>query len=281
MSLGRGYKKMFSKTEDYIIESIPKSVGWLKKRKWIKYKTSLMKSEKVLVWFHKSIVLWAYLKKEEEYWLPYEKAIFFMDIFEENNKNPKIFMEEENGIVRFYGVVDKLLIVFTRNFEEVLKTVKKYSNANIKFLSIGNSGKKFHKSLKKNEIAQKINFEKQEDFYSFEESTLVELNEDKDFFDQEYDIVNSKNSEEYGIDELFYFWFDGKKNKKLKHKKYLSMLLFCSSIIFSLFAVFFSYKEKELEYYIDSKFASLSKPNELDDDLNEHLDEIEKLENLL
>lgn len=253
---------MFSNSEDYVIEILPKNIGFFKKRKLVREKLNQILEEKAQVWVKDNIILWAFLKEDELFWMPFEKVAFYLSIFKEENSEAVIIMEEEDGITHYFGVVSKFLISYNRDLDEVLCSMKNYGVSKIKFLSIGKVDKKCNKNLKNYQIAELIGYEKKDFHYEEFDEDAVFINESAD----KYEGFNDHDEKDTPkLNDLFLFWFQ----KKAKHsfintlldffKSHFKMIFLISGFVFLGLAILLKFRNDALEEKISIAMQRLLK----------------------
>lgn len=247
------YLNIFSESENYAIEMIPKNMSFFKKKKFIKDKLNQINHEninheKAMVFVEKSKIMWAFLKNEEKYWLPMEKVHFYLSMFEETGNSILIIEEHLSGKL-YYGLVDNFLVVYTKNYNEAIENINKYNyGQKITILGVGNITEKCHKTINCAQIAAKIGIK--ETRKEIIHDDLIYLNEEND----EYNSSPQKN-----VDELFHYWFDNVKNKvNFKKRAVLFFLIFGMCFFFSI-DVYCLCKESALKSEIAITIEKLNK----------------------
>lgn len=250
------FAKYFSNNEDYAIESIPKNINFFQRKKWIKEKLNLIGDDKALVFIKNSQIMWAYLKDDQKYWLPFEKAQFFLSLFEEKFKCALVVEENESGNL-YYGLVDDFLVVYTRNYDEAVYAIKKYSkhsNLKITHLGIGNVDCECDRVLKFSDVFGKIQTSMQSQKKFQDEDDVIYLNEDGDLYDGVRN-TSSKNAN-VSIDEMFFDWFTNRKSE-LGTKFSFKRICILSAMAF--FMIFFFFGGL---YYQNSKNEKIAEIND-------------------
>jgi len=249
--------KYFSCGEDYAIEAIPKNIGFFKRKKWIQEKLNFIGNEKALVFVKNSKIMWAFLNDEQKYWLPFEKSQFFLSFVNEK-VNDVLITEEKNGEFFYYGISDGFLVAFTKNYDEALMNIRKFSekNGRIFNLGIGKVEKICDKILSFDEISKSVkNVCKNNcEIELQDEDDLIFLNEDVDF----YGDSKQKN---FSLDEIFFQWFSNKTNDSKLEKFGTKRITILASMAAFMLVFFFGglYYQSEKNQKISEINTTLEK----------------------
>jgi hypothetical protein len=234
---------LFSNSLNYAIERIP-NLGFISKKKWVKDKIQSLSLNKALIWVKKNFIVWVEVDDEERYWLPHEKALFYQSFFGEK-KGSFLIAEQSMHNVFYYGLIDDTLVACTNNLEEAINTIKEYSGKKIKYFGVGEVDLKCHNKIKAYEIAEKIGYEKKENG--------VFLNEQRDLYE-------GFNDQEYDLEDLFFHWFDSKKNP-LRRINFLKVIFVLGILIFLGLGYSCALKRKEIAEKIDLNLKKIDNIN--------------------
>lgn len=233
-------KSKFSENESYILETIP-SFNYFKRKNWIQEKVSSLGNQKVLVFTKKKSIMFAFLESDQDYWLPFEKGRFFLKA--SKSKSSSVLIAENVGdYFNYYGFVEDFLVVYTRDFNEAIDSIKtQNNNKDVDIFGFG-----YIDDWLSDMCKQRFSFDQVENIVlnlpkdhseNAIEDDLVYLNEGHD---QGEFVSKSKSN----FDSLFFQWFENSLTGKTKSNKiYLKYIL-------AAFALFLS---ADL-YFIQQKF---------------------------
>jgi len=231
----------FSNSESYVMEQIPDSVGMFQRKQWIKEKMAMLGHQKAVVFVEKSKIMWAFLNEEQSYWMPVEKAKFFLHVFEDNGNCCLISEKTANG-EHYYGMVDNFLVVYTKDYAEAMENINKYSNGRkIEVFGVGDVVLDCDKKLSCAQVNQKIGQKVEE----------TEINDDLIYLNEDHDQKPSISYVSENIDDAFYHWFDNAKNKVKYKRKCVIGALLTGIFFFSIADIYFAYNNAHLRKEID------------------------------
>jgi|GEM_PF-2634216 len=262
-SMSLRFHEEFSINENYVMEEIPGNIGFFNKNKWIKDKVSLLGTKKALVFVQKSKVMLAFLENDEKYWMPVEKAHFYLYAFNDSGSSSLIIEQTNNGYC-YYGIVDKFLVVYTKNYDEAIDHLKQYNDGrSIVKLGVGSSFEhSCNKTLSKDELVNNVyetDSQSKSKYNNVEEinDDLIYLNEDHE--QNCFELSNKNNEANHTIDEAFLHWFYNVKNKPGSKRKYLLRALFTGIILFSIADIFCAYSSVQIKKEIELTMNKLHK----------------------
>ncbi len=220
------------------------------RKKWIREKLSLLGQQKALVFLDKSKIMWAFLNDEQKYWMPVEKAQFYLYVFEYSGSSCLIIEKKENE-THYYGMVDKFLVAYTKDYKEAIDSVKKYNNGRkINVFGVGEQlDHDCDKTMSFQKIVQKVLYkEKHNSNFNCEiNDDLIYINED-----HEQNFVQKDCFVKENIDDAFFHWFENVKNKVNYKRKYVLGALLTGILFFSIADIYCAYNgaqiKKELEH---------------------------------
>lgn len=248
-------RKYFSESENYAIESIPEKSGYFERKNWISKKLSDIGSEKALVFTEKSKIMWAFLNEDEKYWLPVEKIQFYLSVFEKKSGS-FLIVEEKFGQNKYYGVVDNFMVVYTKDFEEAVYSIRKHNkNKDFVTLGVGNVEKCDHQ-MTHQQIASKIGIKDIKESKSIDDD-MIFVREDSEFYEGyekvEKSIINP--------DDTFYFWFENIRNKvSAKRGNFVKYMLF-AIMLFSFADAYMIFSKSSTQKEITQIVLKISEIN--------------------
>jgi hypothetical protein len=246
----------FSNSEQYVVEMIPKTVNFFNRQKWLKEKLSSLDDEKIVLFEDKDKILWSILDNNEEFWLPFEKAKFYLQQFAVRDGNMVIEEEIYNHDThryesRYYGLINQFLVAYSKSEDDVIENMDAYEGMN--YIKLGVTYEKqarFDKNLTYTEIAQKIKYDCVFQNHRNEgESVFSYINEDHD----------QGNIDE--IDAMFYYWF--KKSHSTSYIRYFKLGLFlCGAFLLALGA-YWNFQTTIMCDQINNVFIEIEKLNKI------------------
>lgn len=256
------FHEEFSTNENYVMEKIPENIGCFNRNKWIQDKVALLGSKKALVFVEKSKMMLAFLENDEKYWMPAEKAQFYLYAFNDSGSSSLIIEQTNNGYC-YYGVVDKFLVVYTKNYDEAVDHLKQYNDGrSIVMLGVGSSFEhSCNKTLSHKDV---INSVYEANASKNLSNNIDEINDDLIYLNEDHDqncfgSTNKDDCAEHTIDEAFLHWFYNIKNQPGYKRKYLLRALFTGIILFSIADIFCAYNSAQIKKEIEVTMQKLNK----------------------
>ena len=235
---------MFSYNNEYVFEKIPGNLNFVSKKLWVNKKIKSFNDDKVLFWLKDNFVFWVPLEEEEKNWIHLERANFFCDVFKKKKGN-LIVCFKEKGIDFFYGIVDSVLVSFSRNFDEVKDFIDFNFSNKIDIFAYDSDFSFANKFFSSSNVASKIGYhgefvKKEGDFLNEEESDYL-----------------GESGKTFELDSMLFYWFD-KVVLYDKKDKILKTAFFSITFIFLCLGGYYYFKNAEIVDVLSKKNMVIS-----------------------